>query len=208
MATLILTNSHLLARHPLAPWLEARPAGMSMAAVTGGEEACALLRAYRPEVVVVAGHPSDGEVCAAVAGAAAAEASIRVVYVAAYGNSPGGAVPRLPGMAAILTGKNDFESVLATLLLVLGGGLFNLPPQASPAALPAPQAGGPELSRREQEVLQGIVAGRTTKAMARAMELSPKTVETYRNRLMQKLGLGSTADLIRFAVRSGLDRAD
>lgn len=204
MATLILTNTHLLARHPLALWLEACPAGMVMAAVAGAEDARSKLLAHRPEVVVVTGHPPDGEVCAAVTGAAMMEPSTRVVYVAAYGDSPGEAEPRPPGMAAILTGKNDFEAVLATLLLVLGGGLFTLPPQPSPAALPV----GPELSRREHEVLQGIVAGRTTKAMARTMELSPKTVETYRNRLMQKLGLGCTADLIRFAVRSGLDRGD
>lgn len=208
MATLILTNTHLLARHPLALWLETCPAGIVMAAVAGAEDARSKLLIHRPEVVVVTGHPSDGEVCAAVTGAAMTEPSTRVVYVAAYGDSPGEAESRPSGMAAILTGKNDFEAVLATLLLVLGGGLFNLPPQPSPAALPAPQAAGPELSRREQEVLQGIVAGRTTKAMARAMELSPKTVETYRNRLMQKLGLGCTADLIRFAVRNGLDRED
>ncbi|WP_334157476.1 response regulator transcription factor [Oryzomicrobium sp.] len=208
MATLILTNSHLLARHPLALWLEVRPVGVALAAVAGAEEARTQLQAHRPEVVVVTGHPPDGEVCAAVAAAAAAESATRVVYVAADEHPPGEAARRPPGIAAILTGTNDFESVLATLLLVLGGGLFNFPSQPSPSALPAPQAADPGLSRREHEVLQGIAAGRTTKAMARAMALSPKTVETYRNRLMQKLGLGCTADLIRFAVRSGLDRTE
>lgn len=208
MATLILTSSHLLARPPLALWLAANPAGVAMAAVAGAEEARAQLLAHRPEVVVVTGHPPDSEVCFAVACAAAEETPTRVVYVAAYGDSPGRAIPHPSGIAAILTGKNDFEAVLATLLLVLNGGLFNPPPQSSQAPPPIPEAAGPELSRREQEVLQGIVAGRTTKAMARAMELSPKTVETYRNRLMQKLGLGCTADLIRFAVRKGLDRPD
>lgn len=53
------------------------------------------------------------------------------------------------------------------------------------------------LSAREREVLARIVAGLTNKEIARALGLSPRTVETHRNHLTQKLDAGSLAQLIR-----------
>ncbi|THF56502.1 helix-turn-helix transcriptional regulator [Pseudothauera rhizosphaerae] len=205
MATLILTHAHLLEASPatraLATLPATRPSLVAVEAVAGAAEARARLLAHRPETVIVTGHPPDGDVCTAVARTAATETPTRVVYLAACETASGGAVPpRPPGICAILTRENDFEDLLATLLLVLHGGLFPSPPPPV-AAVQGERLG---LSRRELEVLQGIAAGQTTKHMARALGLSPKTVETYRNRLMQKLGLGCAADLIRFAVRNGL----
>jgi len=55
------------------------------------------------------------------------------------------------------------------------------------------------LSRREFEVLRKLGSGRMVKTVAQEMGLSPKTVTTYRKRILDKLGLHSTADLIRYA---------
>lgn len=60
------------------------------------------------------------------------------------------------------------------------------------------------LSRREREVLQLFVEGRTTTEIARAAFLSPKTVDTYRSRIMTKLGVKGMPALIRFAIQNGL----
>lgn len=60
------------------------------------------------------------------------------------------------------------------------------------------------LSRREFEVLRGLGSGRMIKTVAQEMALSPKTVTTYRKRILEKLGLQSTADLIRYAVEHDL----
>jgi DNA-binding NarL/FixJ family response regulator len=57
------------------------------------------------------------------------------------------------------------------------------------------------LSTRERQVLALVALGRTTKEIARALDLSPRTVETYRKRLMDKLGLNCLADVVRYAVR-------
>lgn len=54
-----------------------------------------------------------------------------------------------------------------------------------------------QLSEREREVLGSIVAGLTNKAIARALDLSPRTVETHRANLFAKLGAESLAQLIR-----------
>jgi two-component system, NarL family, response regulator NreC len=60
------------------------------------------------------------------------------------------------------------------------------------------------LSSREREVLQRIAEGQTNKEIAAALQLSVYTVEAHRGRIMEKLNLHSTGELVRFAVRNGL----
>ncbi|GAB4542890.1 MAG: response regulator transcription factor [Anaerolineales bacterium] len=60
------------------------------------------------------------------------------------------------------------------------------------------------LSQREREVLQLTVEGATSAAIADKLALSPKTVETYRSRLMEKLGVQNLPELVRLAIKHGL----
>jgi DNA-binding CsgD family transcriptional regulator len=60
------------------------------------------------------------------------------------------------------------------------------------------------LSPREREVLILVVQGRTSKEIARAAGIKPSTVDTYRGRIMAKLGIEDLPALVRFAVRRGL----
>lgn len=60
------------------------------------------------------------------------------------------------------------------------------------------------LSPREREILQFVVEGKTSADIAEILSLSPKTVETYRSRLMAKLGIRNLPDLIKFAIQHGL----
>ena len=64
------------------------------------------------------------------------------------------------------------------------------------------------LSRREREVLQFVVEGLSSVAIAEKLGLSPKTVETYRSRLMGKLGLSDLPALVKFALRHGVTQLD
>jgi two-component system, NarL family, response regulator NreC len=59
------------------------------------------------------------------------------------------------------------------------------------------------LTAREREVLQLIAEGKTNKDIANQLSLSVYTVEAHRGRLMEKLNLHSTGDLVRFAIRNG-----
>jgi DNA-binding NarL/FixJ family response regulator len=61
-----------------------------------------------------------------------------------------------------------------------------------------------KLSKREREVLQMVVEGHKIVSIAQLLSLSPKTVETYRARVMQKLGISDTVELIKLAMRHGL----
>jgi two-component system, NarL family, response regulator NreC len=60
------------------------------------------------------------------------------------------------------------------------------------------------LSEREQEVLRMSAQGYVSREIGEKLDLSPKTVETYRQRAMEKLELEHRTDLVRFAVRAGL----
>lgn len=60
------------------------------------------------------------------------------------------------------------------------------------------------LSSRELEVLQLLAEGRKVVQIASVLSLSPKTISTYRERLLEKLKLHTTADLIRYAITEGI----
>ena len=60
------------------------------------------------------------------------------------------------------------------------------------------------LSLRERDVLQLVVEGQTNNAIAAKLSLSPKTIETYRTRIMRKLKVHDTVELVKFAMRHGL----
>ena len=89
-------------------------------------------------------------------------------------------------------------------------GQIYLSPSISRAVVDAYIAGGraapQRLTPRERHVLQLVSEGRTTKEIAAMLGLSVKTCESHRVRLMDKLGIHSTAGLVRYAVREGLLR--
>jgi RNA polymerase sigma factor (sigma-70 family) len=60
------------------------------------------------------------------------------------------------------------------------------------------------LSQREREILKLVAEGKTSQEIAERLSISPKTVDTYRSRLMQKMGVKNLAGLIKFAIRHGL----
>ncbi|MCW8088484.1 response regulator transcription factor [Sabulicella glaciei] len=60
------------------------------------------------------------------------------------------------------------------------------------------------LTGREMEVLEGMVAGRQNKMIARDLGISPRTVETYRGNVMTKLGVYSMPEVVRLALAAGV----
>jgi len=61
-----------------------------------------------------------------------------------------------------------------------------------------------KLSTREREILQLVVEGKSSADIAQTLFISPKTVETYRSRLMQKLGISDLPGLIKFSIQHGI----
>jgi len=61
------------------------------------------------------------------------------------------------------------------------------------------------LSAREAEVMQGVVAGRQNKEIARDLGISPRTVETYRSNVIAKLGVRNLPEIVRMAIAAGME---
>lgn len=106
--------------------------------------------------------------------------------------------------------KDNAEAQLAQAIRkVVGGGLFISPAVAEKIAVgmlqgvsaEAPHA---QLSDREYQIFQHIVAGEGLTEIARQLNLSVKTVSTYKTRILEKLHLGNATELVRYAVRHDL----
>ena len=112
------------------------------------------------------------------------------------------------GASGYLTKDHSPEQLVDAVRRVHRGGRFVSPALAERLAsqLGPSVAATPHelLSDREFEVLRLLGAGHTVKEVAAKLGLSPKTVSTYRTRLMEKLHFGSTADLVRYAAHHGL----
>ena len=111
------------------------------------------------------------------------------------------------GACGYLLKEMAVEEVITAVRTVHEGGRYLSPALAE--SVPDPASGyarGPvdSLSTRERQVLQLVVEGRTSNEIARMIHLSPKSVETYRSRLMLKLGVRDLPSLVKFALEHGL----
>ena len=99
------------------------------------------------------------------------------------------------------TRAEHVESVLENLTQK---GVSIAPLKSSPTGDPADQQSLARLTSRQREVLQHLAAGQNTKQIAALLELSPKTVEYHRLKLMAGLNVHDIPGLVRFALRVGL----
>lgn len=107
--------------------------------------------------------------------------------------------------------KTQASADLATAIREVASGTTYLSPAISGPLVNAFRADreppSVPLTDREREVLQLIAEGSSTKQVARVLDLSVRTADSHRTRIMHKLDLHTTADLVRYAVRCGVTRA-
>ena len=112
------------------------------------------------------------------------------------------------GASGYLTKESAASQLVAAIRKVGGGGAYITPEVAERLAQDAmPHAQGPlhaSLSDREFEVFHMLVDGVSVNEIAARLHLSAKTISTHKARLMEKLGVDSTADLVHYAVRHKL----
>jgi DNA-binding NarL/FixJ family response regulator len=114
------------------------------------------------------------------------------------------------GVAGYVLKRAAAEELIHAIRVVAAGGVYLDPSMAGKVVggfvqRPAmdSQATGGALSDREEAVARQTAAGHSNKEIAAHLELSVKTVESYRVRGMEKLGLQSRADLVQYAVQQG-----
>ena len=166
-----------------------------------------LLRELRPDLLLLdvrlkKGHPLQG-----IARVKAGFPALRILILSQFDETIYAERILRAGAHGYIMKEEASREVLSAIRTVLDGGIYlsrrmawrlahrfeGMPVYPPPAALKK------YLTSRELQIIQLIGAGLSTRDIARALGLSLKTVESYRERAGQKLGLGGTMDLLRFA---------
>ena len=206
----LLADDHAVLRAGLRMLLEAQPDMVVVAEADNGADVPDQARSVRPDVVLLdlsMPGPASGEV---IRRSLAASPSSRVLVLTMHDDPAYLAAAMLAGATGYVVKQVADTELLQAIRSVHAGRTFvdvtrNADALVRPVDRGTPPHGTPKhLSRREIEVLRLLAEGHSNQEIADRIRVSVKTVETYRTRLSEKLGLKGRAELYRFAVESGL----
>jgi DNA-binding NarL/FixJ family response regulator len=211
MVRILLADDHDVVRRGLRWLLEAQPGWQVVAEARTGREAVALAAEWRPDIAIIDlampelnGLEATRRIRKELPGTEVlvftAHQAERLMREALLAGARGfllksDAGERLVAAVASLAGHRPFFSAQVSEVLldafVRGS--------ASPSTLESEV-----LTAREREIVQLLAEGRGNREIGEALGISAKTVETHRAAIMRKLGIGSLAGLVRYAVRNQL----
>ena len=210
----LLADDHTVLRAGIRALLEGDPAaGIRVVGEAGtGDEAVDLTQRLRPDVVVMdLSMPGSGGL-EATRRIAALGLDTKVLVLTMHAEEEY-LIPVLEAGASGYLNKTTADSELIGAIGTVARGEVHLPPQATRLLLKeyreqadADTEALHKLSPREQEVLALTAEGYSSKEIGEKLFISPKTVDTYRSRIMEKLGLSHRSELVRFALKVGLLR--
>lgn len=207
---IMLVDDHPILRSGLAALLGLEPDLDVIEEVSSGEEAVARAQTLRPDVVVMdIDMPGMGGM-EATRQIAALETGTRVLVLTSHSEAEY-LLPVLEAGGSGYVQKTRADADLIAAIRTVARDEVFLYPSAAKLLLRGYMAeekgeADPleELSEREREVLALTAEGYSSTEIGKKLFLSPKTVDTYRSRLMQKLGLGHRSELVRLALRTGV----
>jgi DNA-binding NarL/FixJ family response regulator len=210
--TVFLADDHAVVRDGLRFMLQAQPDIQVIGAAANGRDALRQVAKLRPDVVVmdiampemngIEAAWEIGQVCP----------STQVVFLSMHATPEHVFRSLQAGARGYLLKESAGIEVVDAVRAVHAGRRYlsaKISDQLVDDYVQRRQASGAKgplarLSPREWEVLQLVVEGKSSTEIADMLFLSPKTVETYRSRLMQKLGLHDLPSLVKFAIQHGL----
>lgn len=208
---ILLADDHAVLRSGLDALLGLEDDFQVVGQAAGGEEAVEKTRLLRPDVVVMDLAMPGMDGLEATRRIAALEIGARVLVLTSQTEDEF-LLPVPEAGASGFVRKTSADVDLLTAIRTVAGGEVFLYPSATRVLLRKyqqarePQAEGPldKLSEREREVLTLTAEGYSSAEIGKKLFLSPKTVDTYRARMMQKLGLTHRAELVKLALETGM----
>ena len=209
MIRLILIDDHALVRDGVSRLLEAQPDMQVMDSFGEADAAIRFARREEPDVAVVdiAMPGANGIDVTRRLRDAAPETSILVLSMH---SNPEYVHQALLAGALGYVAKESAGPVLVEAIRTVNAGRRFLSDTLSYEALQRQHSGADQrdplgsLSARERQVLRYTVEGKTIAQTAAQLGVSPKSVETYRSRVMTKLGIVDLPGLVKFAIRNGI----
>ena len=204
---ILLADDHSVVRGGFRMILSAQPDMEVAGEATNGREAVDAAAALQPDVVVMDVSMPQLNGIEATRRIAEGSPRTRVLALSMHKDSVYvREILRAGARGYLLKDASDADLVNAVRAIARGEGYLS--PAVSDAVLSdyRKHVTNPIdlLSTREREVLQLIAEGQTNKEIANSLNLSVYTVEAHRGRVMEKLNLHSTGELVRFALRNGL----
>jgi two-component system, NarL family, response regulator NreC len=207
---IVLADDHAVVREGLKALVNAQPDMCVVGEAADGEAACRAAKELAPDVLVM-------DLSMPLLGGAAATERVRlecpeVRVLALTVHEEPIYVTRLlrAGASGYVLKRAASAELVRAVRAVAAGGTY-IDPSIAAAVVAGyldAEATGQEpaaavLSERERDVIERIARGFSNKEIAAALGLSVKTVETYKGRVAEKLGLRTRVDIVRYAARSG-----
>jgi DNA-binding NarL/FixJ family response regulator len=201
--TVLLVDDHSLVRRGFRRILEDEPDMDVVGEAGDGEEAVRQARALHPRVVVMdcALPKMNGLEATRQILADAPEVAVLMLSMHSENTWVRQAI-EAGAKGYVLKNAMDLELGLAIRKVAAGETVFDPQVERQQSPLKGERNGG--LTQRELEVLQMIVDGKSNKEIASALDLSANTVAVHRANIMNTLGIHKTAELVVYAIRSGL----
>jgi two-component system, NarL family, response regulator NreC len=206
---ILLVDDHQILRDGLKVLLESEEDLKVVGEASTGIEGVTLTRSLLPDLAVVDLSLPDISGLEVIRQIREINPSCRIVVLSMHTKRDFVVEAIEAGCDGYVPKSSAHTSLLQAIHVVLSGERY-LHPKAATAlvdSLTGSQTAAEqfaELSEREQEVLRLSAMGYTSREIAEKLFISSKTVETYRQRAMEKLELEHRSDLIRFALRAGL----
>lgn len=200
---IVVVDDHRILREGLRSLLERDPDLAVVGDAADGRSGLELVERLRPDVAVFDNAMPEMTGIEAIRRLRAGGFSGGLIVLSSFHERKTIHLARTAGADAYLNKESSFQLLRTAIGRSLRHEWYTSPdiahldtgePGRSPSEL---------LSPREREGLQALAQGRSTKEIAFALELSPKTVETHRMHLMSKLQVTNLADLTRLAIREG-----
>lgn len=210
---ILLADDHAVLRTGLRMLINSQPDMEVVGEAASGEDALRITRELRPDLVLMdLTMPGAGGV-EATARIQREAPGVRVLALTMHDDPAYLRAALAAGASGYVLKRAADTELLSAIRITHRGETFLAPSLAGAVVQEAlgRKARGADakpphdsLSEREREVLRLVAQGHTNQEVAERLFLSVKTVETYRARLMDKLGLRTRADLVRYAISAGL----
>jgi DNA-binding NarL/FixJ family response regulator len=208
---IVIADDHRIVREGLRHLLEKRTDFNVVGEASDGESAVRLARELSPDIVIVDISMPGLNGIEATRRILAERPDIRVLALSMHSDRRFVIETLKAGASGYLLKDSAFDELARAIEVVMARGAFLSPAITEMVVRDYVAQSGCDdnavfsvLTPREREVLQLMAEGKPTKAIAAHLAVSVKTVETYRQQIMEKLDLHSVAELTKYAVREGL----
>jgi DNA-binding NarL/FixJ family response regulator len=209
---ILIADDHGVVAEGLKHLIEAQQDMQVVAIVGDGREAVRMAKETEPDVVLMDLSMPELNGADATRAILDGEGKSRVIVLSMYAEREYVRRALKAGAAGYVVKRSAAKEVVEAIRAVHAGQRY-LSPRVADVVIDdyAGDVKGDlleKLSAREREVLQLLAEGRTGAEIAARLSLSQKTVETYRARLVEKLGIRDVAGLVKFAIQRGLVSLD